>query len=497
MIRIAGRLLGLGLAIVVGGHAAWGAVAGTGTFDIDVHGFPPAITFDGMLNFADNPQMVGGNPVNLGTAVGSVAYNGSATVNVQALRATFDLTAAEMGFNFTGNGQAACTNSCLLGTATFVGKGTNVTQASLPASFTYTFDGTIALLGASGNFALNAFADQATAAGSNVMVTSGLDTFVDSATLDLRSFLAEAVFSLVNNPGITTFLGATVVPGNLPAGVGLIPDESIFIDVATTAGFSGPVDLCVDYTDANNDGIVDGTSVQVVQLRLLHQLATGGDFMDVTTTAGNGKVCGRVTSLSPFVVAAGPVPTTTTTTTLAPTTTTTTTTTLPQLLAGKKLLLKDKAGKPQKRALALLVKGAIDLGDGNNSPDDPTQNGGSLRVVSGPGGFDNTYDLPASGWKYQGKGQEKGYKFKGSGVKSVIVKPGKMISVAGMGSALGHSLTNNPEAVGVVLELGDRQYCSRFGGTVKFTAGKKFQATNAPAPSACGSPSGAFIDPID
>ncbi len=179
-----------------------------------------------------------------------------------------------------------------------------------------------------------------------------------------------------------------------------------------------------------------------------------------------------------------------TTTSAAPTTTTT----LPELLAGKKLLLKDKEGKPQKRGLNLLLQGNT-LSGGNGSEDDPTQNGGSLSVSSSAGGFDADYALPASGWKLIGKaGQGKGYKFKGaSGIKSVVVKSGKIIAV-GKGSALDHSLVSNPDPVSVVLELGEQHYCARFGGSPKFTAGKKYLAKSAPAPSECGSPSGAFLE---
>jgi hypothetical protein len=472
------------------GGVAWGAVAGRGTFDIDVDGFPPNITFDGTLSFANDPQNVGGTPINLGTSAGNVPYSGSAVVDVPGLKANFDLTTANGGFNFTGEGTAACTSSCLTGTATFVGIGSAVTGGSLPADFVYTFDGTAGLLTQTGNFAMNAFANVDTPAGQNVPITSGIDNFLDSKTLDLREFLVELVFTAVNTPGFTNFLGATVVPGNLPDGIALIPDESVFVDIATTADFSGPVEVCVAYDDVDANGIVDGTDVLVSQLRLLHALATGGDFADVTTSVGSGRVCGQVTSLSPFVVAAGPAPTTTTTTTLAPTPTTTTT--LPEKLAGKKLLLKDKAGKPQKRALMCLANG-ITLGGGNSSDDDPVKKGGVLTYRAANSNV--SYELPASGWKYQGReGQNKGYKFKGTrAIKSIIVKKGKLLNIVGKGDGLGQDLSTDPKPVKLTLQLGARKYCLEFGGTVQYKAGTKFLAKTAPAPAVC-SPSGAFVE---
>lgn len=214
--------------------------------------------------------------------------------------------------------------------------------------------------------------------------------------------------------------------------------------------------------DADADGIFDGCD-----------LCPGSD--DLTDTDSDG------------------VPDCLTTTTT--TSTTTTTTTLPELLAGKNLLLKDNATKPQKRGLDVILT-APTLSGGNASKDDPVQNGGALRVVSAPGGFDTTYELPASGWKYQGRaGEGKGYKFTGSGaIKSVLVKPGKLARVIGKGSSLGHTLAANPNPVGVILELGAQAYCGRFGGSPQFKESTKYFTKSAPAPAECGSPSGAFLD---
>ncbi|HEV7733503.1 MAG TPA: choice-of-anchor Q domain-containing protein [Candidatus Binatia bacterium] len=223
-------------------------------------------------------------------------------------------------------------------------------------------------------------------------------------------------------------------------------------------------------TDADEDGVFDGCD-----------FCPGED--DLTDT-DDDDVPDCLTTTS-----------TTSTTTTTTTTLSTTTTTRPELLTGKKLLLKDKAGKPQKRALDVILA-APTLAGGNGSEDDPVLNGGALRVLSASGGFDATYQLPASGWKYQGAaGAGKGYKFTGSGaIRSVIVKPGKVARVIGKGSSLEHTLATNPAPVDVVLELGAQSYCGRFGGSPEFTQGIKYLAKSAPPPAECGSPSGAFLD---
>jgi hypothetical protein len=79
----------------------------------------------------------------------------------------------------------------------------------------------------------------------------------------------------------------------LPSGY-ILGTPSIYFDVATTALFSGFLDVCIDYT-----GIAFGNEVS---LRLLHFDGVG--FADVTTSLDttNDVICGRSTTLSPFVV---------------------------------------------------------------------------------------------------------------------------------------------------------------------------------------------------
>jgi glucose/arabinose dehydrogenase len=160
-----------------------------------------------------------------------------------------------------------------------------------------------------------------------------------------------------------------------------------------------------------------------------------------------------------------------------------------QTLSGKKLGLKTNAN-PAKNKLTLQSKDpSVNLGSGNGSPDDPTLNGGTLRVSSA--GFDDTYTLPAGGWKYVGApGAGKGYVYRDKAlangpVNGAMLKTGKLVKATGKGAGLGHSLATNPDPVSVVLTTGTRKYCLSLGGTTKFQANKSYTAKDAAAPAAC------------
>jgi len=162
------------------------------------------------------------------------------------------------------------------------------------------------------------------------------------------------------------------------------------------------------------------------------------------------------------------------------------------LLPGKKLLLKTKAGSPAKSTLALAAKDAtITLGSGNGSIDDPTSVGATVRVHSGAGGFDDTYTLPPANWALIGKpGQNKGYKYKdktltAGPISVAVIKNAKGMTVVGKGAGLGHSLAANPAPVDVTVTIGSHRYCFQFGGAQKWKVGAQLKAVDAGAPAAC------------
>jgi hypothetical protein len=104
-------------------------------------------------------------------------------------------------------------------------------------------------------------------------------------------------FASVTAAGDTT---ATPLAEAPPAPAGFEPAApGSSYDIATTAGFTGPVEICISYA-----GIVAGSSPRLFHLE-------GDVWKDVTGSldTASQRVCGTVTSLSPFAVFGAPPPT--------------------------------------------------------------------------------------------------------------------------------------------------------------------------------------------
>jgi hypothetical protein len=315
-------------------------VAATGSFDITLSLTPPNVPFSGNIFFDGVERTALGRAIDLDTDVGDMTFEGDAVVNVAAESATFDLSAeSDVDFQFTSSGAGSCeTAGCVNGRGTFAGRFTTITDPSglLPAGV-YTFDGTAEInfsgQGPGGVFAVNAFPLTPTPVGTNVDVSSGPQTFFDTVANALRDFTATARFASVTGAGDTQFVAFSALPGDFPAGVNFNAMAALFVDVSTTATVTGGVRLCLSYPDANDDGIVDGTTnLTVPRLRLLYAATIGAPFTDVTVSAGNLLVCGDAPG--PGTIAIGALPpgattTTSTTSTTLPGATTSTSTTAP------------------------------------------------------------------------------------------------------------------------------------------------------------------------
>jgi hypothetical protein len=315
------------------------------------------------------------------------------------------------------------------------------------------------------------------AAGSNVTVTPNADVSVTFASVNVPG---TASVTELNDP-------AAEIPPNFKLLGGVLP---IFYDVATTATIDGAITTCIRYADANDDGIVDGTSLDETDLQVLHE----EDEVFVDRTAGidtvNNVVCAETTSLSQLVPGApdagggggggGD--------------------TVDVPVSGVKVVLKRKPSGKEKVSWVSRDKFGISppaLG----SADDPRTAGATFEVVSDAEGVD-AYDLPAGNWFATNSGVLKYKGNPGTPVQKALIKEGKAIVVKTTETAL--PLAGPHAAVGVRLTTGDVRHCSRFGPlTIVKDEVDRFTAKGAKAGAlldcsdaalGIGSPSGAFLD---
>jgi hypothetical protein len=315
--RVLGALSFAALLLVMPVPRAVADVVGTGTFTVSVS-FP---SFTGTATFDDALANVFGTPVNVGnpsssTFVGPMVASGGVITNFTGVAGNFTVhwesaSPGLLSFDQTGNFICAPTGCTSGDVASFVGTLSSVTgtvAASLPPGLAYTLDGSFRYIGGAdfgGPFGINAFQMVSTLTGSDVTV-GATTSFFDSLSQTEVSLPIDVTFSTVAGDGtttITTFSNDSgTVPGNFATAISGY--QASFIDVSTTAQVTGPITVCETYPDLNDDGVVDGTSINVSALHLLHKEA--GVFQDRTSVFGPNpehQVCGTVNSLSFFVLA--------------------------------------------------------------------------------------------------------------------------------------------------------------------------------------------------
>ena len=133
-------------------------------------------------------------------------------------------------------------------------------------------------------------------------------------------------------------------------------------------------------------------------------------------------------------------------------------------------------------------------------PDDPTSGGASLRIKDmGGASPTNTYNLAAAKWKGLGNpAGSKGYKYKGSGTPGdpclVVMLKTNLVKFVCKGADVTAATPAFTGDSAITITSGPDNICAQFGGqTVKNVAGQ-LKRKGAPAPGACASPSGAFLD---
>ena len=110
----------------------------------------------------------------------------------------------------------------------------------------------------------------------------------------------QLTFSTVTVPGTTSVTSGTEPPGPAPSGFSL-GYPAIYYDVATSAQFTGNIEVCFSYT---------GVTFRVgEEPRLVHY--ENGQPVDLPTTVNTAReiVCGTTLSLSPFSLASVPMQT--------------------------------------------------------------------------------------------------------------------------------------------------------------------------------------------
>jgi hypothetical protein len=108
-------------------------------------------------------------------------------------------------------------------------------------------------------------------------------------------------FSGVATPGVVTVLPQSTDPttqGTWPAAFAFLPGSHY--DVQSTFSF-GSLTVCFPYTEAD----LGAAALAKSSLRLLHLASSSSAWADVTTTNDTSlnRICGEVTSLSPFAIA--------------------------------------------------------------------------------------------------------------------------------------------------------------------------------------------------
>lgn len=284
----------------------------------------PNSTYTGTETFDEATFDVFGTPIDLGTAVGSAGFVGSyvLTSGTAGTGQNHAETSDPAVLHYDAAGAFICDASgCTSGAPGFfvltLSNLAGTAVNGLPPGLTYTFDGqsmdTDANLDFTGTFTINAYRASATpmspagCSGAGCAVTTSTSGTFAAPSGAVIPIALDITFADVSAGGATTAVGLANVAAAPPSSIVLDAPgfPAIFFDVSTTATVSPPVTVCFHYADADDDGIVDGSTVPATALRLLHRSSAIGAFADETVLpvdTTDKEVCARTGGLSPFAL---------------------------------------------------------------------------------------------------------------------------------------------------------------------------------------------------
>ena len=162
-----------------------------------------------------------------------------------------------------------------------------------------------------------------------------------------------------------------------------------------------------------------------------------------------------------------------------------------QLLSGRSLLVRDNAGDPSRRRLALSSRDPGLTCAAPGTPGDPRTDGALLRLINSATGESDLIRLPASRWTGLGTPPgAAGYRYRDAGredgpCSTVYLKPHDLRATCD-GSRIDFTLDEPAQgSLGVRLTTGPAAYCMLFGGAITQDTPGTFKAVAAPAPGSC------------
>jgi len=299
------RLSGLMITVLLLGLASVSraAMVGSGTFRFEI-GSSGTIGCT-LMTWTNPPLTVFGTPVDLAGSVGasfctatgvpppSPYIDAHCESTPDAGQLVFDqhtdqFGSAPVGFSaFSSVSNVSGTIAAAIGPATFTTDGA-VTGflGSLPATTIPGCSVVGAVTAFTGPMSLSAFQPTVTPTGTDVSVSSS-PTYTNPSTGLTETLTIDVTFAGVSSGGNTTLTATSTVPGDLPSGFSLDLGgyRPSFFDVSTDATITPPITICEHYADANNDGVVDGTTIPEGLLTLLHGEGAPLTFVDRTLLA--------------------------------------------------------------------------------------------------------------------------------------------------------------------------------------------------------------------